>query len=412
MAASIYEKFKRALYETKTESAPGTTRILSSGLAINVLLPDVDKWDWNVGNVTLGANLKLTKFLGEGGYGRVYKGLARAKNTDLDSAEWINVAVKLSREIQELESAELAETMAHQWLSGNDQCSPAMLCLYAVFVTKVDKAQKGWNYGLILPLMDGDLFGLAERYEQTVMTPEKRYIKLMYVTLAMVYDLVYMHSNGWAHNDVKPENYLYKWDNDTKMPVIKISDFGLACTKFWEGPSENRAKINEFLANFKKMTNNKNKAIYPYEPANEKCSHMTTTFYQMPSWDGLKDVQSETKDITENFANDAYCIVMSVKDMFPNFGFERDMVTAPYKALGVAYAGRKQRQMDAWGVPKPTKAAFRDATVPYEFLNAKMKQIGYRFSNTLYHMSDRGMTATEALGFIAEQVSDALKLRI
>ena len=46
----------------------------------------------------------------------------------------------------------------------------------------------------------------------------------------MAIDIAYLHSYGITHNDVKPENFLMKWDQGVrKPPNIKVADLGFGC---------------------------------------------------------------------------------------------------------------------------------------------------------------------------------------
>ena len=135
----------------------------------------------------------------------------------------------------------------------------------------------------------------------------------------------------------------------------------------------------------------------------------------MPSWDNVAP-GSRTPDIQDNFKNDTYCIVMSAKAMFIRMGFDMAKVVAPYARPVAGKEARAQLQINAWHPDAPKlfsercRHALRNAIMPYEFLDMTMRNIGYRFSRTLHQMSEGEMLAPGALGYLAEEVSDALKV--
>lgn len=417
------DAFRRSLFEQRGPLTRNR-KLIASPLEVNTLAPTAP-WNPNVGNVQLGP-LRLDKVLGSGSYGIVYSGNIKSVDTTTGVYDDHPVAIKISLKTGVmLEESEIGETLTHAWLSSDPTCNQAMMCLYGLFVTKFHPRSPHWHYGIIMPLMDGDLFGLTKHIRSLPkrISDDKRFVWLMYITLAMVYDVYYMHSSGWAHNDVKPQNFLYRWVPTSPLPKIKISDFGFSCAALKNHRLKpHRDYTEELVKNYAIAA-----GVRPPAPANmpvaaEDCLHATTQFFQTPKWDGFTttaQVFSKTPDIAENYENDAYCITMSVKTMFATIGFDMKNVLAQFNTGVYTEPGNaqwQQNQIAAWDIPvldysDALRAKLRDGNIPYEMLrNKSLRDIGGRFSQTLYRMGYEGMSVGEALGHIAEQVEDALQI--
>jgi serine/threonine protein kinase len=57
---------------------------------------------------------------------------------------------------------------------------------------------------------------------------DERIGQLKHIFYQIVYSCLYMHKLEIIHRDLKPENILISWDDEKKIPVLKICDFGLA----------------------------------------------------------------------------------------------------------------------------------------------------------------------------------------
>ena len=86
-------------------------------------------------------------------------------------------------------------------------------------------------YILVLELMEGDIWDIIE---------SGLLLSDPYITLTLMRELLeglaFIHSKGLAHNDIKPENILYKKimriinGKERIKDVLKYVDFGLSCT--------------------------------------------------------------------------------------------------------------------------------------------------------------------------------------
>ena len=144
----------------------------------------------------------LTKFLGQGGFGTVFKARSSQLNQDF--------AIKLM-EIRTSHDGEdfLEEVTAHIKLSRAPTCQLYLVCMYDAFLFNYH----GQNVGAIVTeFMDGDL--------DKIQTQDAEIPVLM---KTLIDGLSYIHSNGFAHRDLKPGNVLRKGN------MFKISDLGMIC---------------------------------------------------------------------------------------------------------------------------------------------------------------------------------------
>jgi serine/threonine protein kinase len=183
--------------------------------------PKPDKIDWKVlfqngqlytiQNPVTGDVYTLTKFLGQGGFGTVFKATSQQLNQD--------VALKLM-EIRSTHNEEdfLEEKTAYVHLSQAPTCQLYIVCMIDAFTFDYNGRKIG---AIITQLMDGDLNNLPPADEEIVA-----------LLKALIDGLSYIHANGFAHRDLKPGNIL------RKGKLFKIGDLGLICdTNMPEIPS-------------------------------------------------------------------------------------------------------------------------------------------------------------------------------
>jgi serine/threonine protein kinase len=94
---------------------------------------------------------------------------------------------------------------------------------------------------LILEKMDGDLWTLSQRMASLDEDSKKRY--LLFFAREMMEAVRVVHDAGFFHNDVKPANFLYRWNGSEY--VVKIGDLGIACRR--ENVRQTMGRIAERL---------------------------------------------------------------------------------------------------------------------------------------------------------------------
>ena len=147
------------------------------------------------------------------------------------------------------------ELLTHWALSTLPHCSDRVVCLLAAFKTTLripdpeNEDQQlafyptNYYHCLILEKMDGDLWALTQKMASLDDDDvKKRYIIFFAREMAEAVGL--MHANGFFHNDIKPANFLYKWDGNKY--VVKVGDLGIACRR--ENSKKTVEKIIERLS--------------------------------------------------------------------------------------------------------------------------------------------------------------------
>ena len=148
-------------------------------------------------------NYKFVKNIGKGANGRVDKMVGQNSRKEF--------AVKIySGENQvndEKEAAYLIKKVG--------KCNPNLLCIY-------DHGRKVDEYFLVFELADGDISTFTFTFES-----------LFWFFEDALRGVEQMHQLGIAHNDLKPQNILYTFEErrpgGQKEIVFKIGDFGSAC---------------------------------------------------------------------------------------------------------------------------------------------------------------------------------------
>jgi hypothetical protein len=174
--------------------------------------PKPSKIDWKVlfqngqlrtiQNPMTGDVYTLTKFLGQGGFGTVFKATSQQLNHDF--------ALKLM-ELRSPHDEEdfLEEKTGYLKLSRAPTCNLFIVCMIDAFTFDYDGHQVGV---IITQFMDGDLNNLPPADDE-----------IPALLKALIDGLSYIHANGLAHRDLKPGNIL------RKGKLFKIGDLGLIC---------------------------------------------------------------------------------------------------------------------------------------------------------------------------------------
>ena len=106
----------------------------------------------------------------------------------------------------------------------------------AAFYAKFDD-RSGASVGravIVMELMDDSVSDMGD-FIAAAAAPgpgvnEMRMFYYLTTCMSMVADVAHLHSRGVIHSDIKPGNFLVKWDmGDLKLPRVKISDLGLSC---------------------------------------------------------------------------------------------------------------------------------------------------------------------------------------
>lgn len=149
-------------------------------------------------------NYKLLRKLGKGAFGIVYE------------AENILTGTKVAIKILERREPFIEERNALIEMSSSPFCNENIACMleYGNINSK--------DY-IITELMDGDIYNLITK---KIKGPLDNGI-LINGILHLLTGLNDIHKRGFAHQDIKPENILYK-DNGN---ILKITDLGMLCTR-------------------------------------------------------------------------------------------------------------------------------------------------------------------------------------
>jgi serine/threonine protein kinase len=197
-------------------------------------------------------------WIGGGAYGKAYRAIV----LDRENRE-VPVVVKITfMAYSKPPQSFISELLAMRINSADPYCTNYAVCLYSAFrstfgsVYLEEEEHRGAFYGIVMEEMDGDLehlcIGLAPIANPTV-TAEQRLMALVYIELHMLYDLLKLYVRGFMHNDVKPENFLYKLEareGGDYIYRIKLSDFGLACMRRNINLKERIARTSELFGMF------------------------------------------------------------------------------------------------------------------------------------------------------------------
>ena len=153
---------------------------------------------------------KTETLLGKGGYSSVY--ICKRKNSDSKK----RYAMKISEEYKSpIKNYLLLEYKILRYLSGGIGI-PKVYC----FGKENNDTN---NYYLVQELLGNNLTQELKKY--------KKFPKEMYINIAlqMISRIEFLHSKGFIHCDIKPENFALNLDNnDNNNFIVYLIDFGLA----------------------------------------------------------------------------------------------------------------------------------------------------------------------------------------
>ena len=254
--------------------------------------------------------------LGSGGYGNVY----RAAINQADGTV-IPVALKIAKRKVKLDrpSASFIHELLVYWdNSSNPECSPHMLCVLGAFFVQLTDCDPDEYYEcIVFERMDGDLDDLADAAASLNLSVDSKMHLLAYMMLHMTYDVYTMHVYGYIHIDIKPTNFLYKYDADKGVYRIKISDMGMACTFDQTKLDRIRQKAEATKNTLMDIT-----PLFRYT-IDLGCNPGGTLWYMSPDMKDLylKDTSNKALDDTYKqlaLDNDIYALAMSCDSLQRN----------------------------------------------------------------------------------------------
>lgn len=157
--------------------------------------------------------IKLQGLAGEGGFGKVYIGLYNQDNT---KEALIPSAIK----VLPIDMFDPNEIEIHSELSKLPKCNEHIACLYTAKKVKD-------NVYLVMELMKGgDLYSYISNKAPLSTSVLRDMFK------QILEGLIFIHSQGISHLDIKLENIMVKDEENNEAeqkPVFKFIDFGFAC---------------------------------------------------------------------------------------------------------------------------------------------------------------------------------------
>lgn len=164
--------------------------------------------DWEVSRKFWDEYERIGRPLGEGAFGAVYK--VKDKKGRL-------YALKLlKRGVDDETSRDVDMLMA---LSEFPRCHQGVVCYYGKYLVPPPEDPKGALVpAILMEFVDGPTLAQLKRRRPSVL------LQLLETALE---SLVYVHDNGIAHRDLKPDNIIAQQMDDRLQAVL--IDFGLAC---------------------------------------------------------------------------------------------------------------------------------------------------------------------------------------
>ena len=226
--------------------------------------------------------MQLSKRLGEGGYGTVYSATLTQNRHSKTKA-----AIKFMQEQNDARR----EVFIHLAVAANPECDNAICQMYGYFTARVNNKRIPC---LALELMSGDLidFMLRTTYSTNV-TKLQILLHIMYVAMHMIRNIRKLSNQGFYHQDIKPLNFLYKWEETSGRYRVKASDMGLACVR--------DTKMIKRIKSIPKWTSK----------IDVGCSEIATEGFHMPGYAGGFDVR--VTDYARTIRNDLYGICVSIR---------------------------------------------------------------------------------------------------
>jgi len=155
----------------------------------------------------IGKKIKLGRKLGEGAMGEVFLG-----SFVVDAGKTISAAIKRVP----ASKMDLKEVELQSELSSLPQCNLYVACMYEL-------KKIGNNYYIVMEYIQGnELFDVLANLKKEIGLNDLK--KLFKQALE---GLVFIHSKGIAHGDIKMENFML----DEKTHRLKYIDFGFGCSK-------------------------------------------------------------------------------------------------------------------------------------------------------------------------------------
>ena len=151
------------------------------------------------------------RYLGGGSFGKVFRFSIR----NADGNKWLNSALKVIRYTSDEKEELDVELKFHQKYSRENPLT--MVRYYGCIVNSVNKTAIIISEQLNRPIDE-------DNYIQPIFKKYNFRVKVG-LFLKMAEGLKVFFDNGYAHMDVKPDNFMA---DDTKVPIIKTIDYGLA----------------------------------------------------------------------------------------------------------------------------------------------------------------------------------------
>lgn len=168
---------------------------------------------------------KIIKVLGKGAYGVTYLAIDNEKTrvtiSDYVAIKSINIGDALRNNVNINQIFNEIDTLRD--LSCEPNCNQYVAC----YIDSFRETYAGHDtFFIVMEYIDGVTLDQA-LYNAL---PDNDKIHIM-ITLAE--GLAYIHSKGYAHRDIKPQNIMIVLDDKTSLryPTAKIIDFGLSCSK-------------------------------------------------------------------------------------------------------------------------------------------------------------------------------------
>lgn len=179
---------------------------------------------------------QLSSELGKGGFGITYSGYDKLEDRNVAikmiNIKWSGGYDRINRILDELK---ILESLSR--FITIDECYPYILCYYDGFISTYMNIEYVF---LITELIEGyDLRSLIKDKIKPIY-----YEDILICMKNLTEALVYIHSKGYAHVDIKPENIIF----DTNVNKYKIIDFGLAC--FNDYTCSGRGGTEGYIPNF------------------------------------------------------------------------------------------------------------------------------------------------------------------